>query len=75
MLSINQQRPKHFNTRGLTQCDDDGDNHRSPERNVPEQDHDLIVEIITPEEGIDDDPKQHDNRRSDNHEPSEEGPT
>jgi hypothetical protein len=60
---------------GLTQCDNDGDDHRSPERNVTEQDYYLIVKVIALEEGIEHDPKQHDDRRSDDDQPGEEGPT
>ena len=41
----------------LTQGDDDGDDHTSPEWNVSEQNHDLIVEVIAFEEGVNDDPK------------------
>lgn len=60
---------------GLTHCNNDRNDYRSPEWNVPEEDYDLIIKIATLEEGIDDDPKQHDDRRPDNDDPGEEGPT
>ena len=74
MLSNNWQQLRHFDGIRLTQCNDDRDDHTSPERNIPEQDHDLIVKVTAFKEGIDHDPEQHDNRRPDNDEPCEEGP-
>ena len=51
---------KTFGREGIpTQCDNDGDDYRRPERNVPEQDHDLVVEVVALEERIDDNPEQH----------------
>ena len=51
-------RDPNVSMRGrLTQRDNNGDDHRSPERDVPEQDYDFVVEVVALEEGVDDDPK------------------
>lgn len=58
--------------RSKTDCD--REDHRSPERNSPKKNERLVDEVRAGEEGIDDDPNPHQDRRSNNHYPCHGGP-
>lgn len=58
----------------LTKGDDHGEDDTRPEGDRPEEQHDLIDEVNTVEQGVDTNPCHHDHGRTDYDEPSDDSP-